>query len=76
MRQTISFLRTERVKMVLEVVQPLASATLLQLINTPASLGAPALGTVVSHEVSQFKLDKVEPRCECDSGAKPKPRRR
>jgi hypothetical protein len=72
MRQVFTVRRIVTFKLEVDVVQPLAKATLEGLVNTQVVLGAPTFGKIVSQEVTPFVVLKTEPSCECSA---PKARR-
>lgn len=73
MKQTVIFKRTEILKVEIEVIQPLAKATLETLYNSHQSLGRPGQERILQHEVTPFGVTKAEPSCECS--AQPKKRK-
>lgn len=76
MKQIILLRRTEILKVEIEVIQPLAAATIEELWNTPQGLGRPQMEKVLQHEISRFTVSKAEPSCECASQQKSKKRSR
>lgn len=69
MMQTVTLRRVETLKVEVAVIQPLSKIT-LEAIANQASLGGPALGKVLAHEVSDYTVVKADPQCECQTPAK------
>ena len=65
MKQTITFTRTETKIIEIDVVQPLAKATLEMGMNWPKAFGEPSGYRVASHQTTDWKAQKIDPQCEC-----------
>ena len=64
MKQVIFLKRTEFLKVELEVIQPLARATIEALYNNP-SLGLPRQDRILQQEVTPYVVQQAQPSCEC-----------
>lgn len=79
MQQTLTLKRTETKIIVLDVVQPLAKATLGLIANGQAlGIGTPGPQAQISHSIGAWEVTRVSPECECagaQAKAKLKPKR-
>ena len=67
MKQTVVVRQTRTMKLELEVIQPLAKATIEQVVNAMEGgmIGAPSAAVIVAREASLWQVAKAEPQCEC-----------
>ncbi len=67
MKQVVRYSRVETFEVELEVIQPLTKATLSVLVNQTSSLGLPAGSKALEHRISEFKIVRASPECECST---------
>lgn len=71
MKQTIHLKRVETRTLILDVPQPLTRQTLTDLANQSLSgVGHPAFGATTAHQLTDWSIVHLEPKCECEAKGK------